>query len=117
MTRRGNPSRYIAASWSNPGRTAGTAGIACGFQSNAARASAPGSAPRRGASDLGFRLEHLAAAVHAGLEIDMVRTAQLARVLVLDIGRLLERVGGAAHAPPRRRGLFLRHSHGIVLLE
>src|SRR5262245_53677176 len=68
-------------------------------------------------SDLGLRLEHLPAAIHAGLEVDVVRTAQLARILVLDIGGRLERVGGAAHAAARRRSLFPWHGHGIVLLE
>src|SRR5215831_21162482 len=68
-------------------------------------------------SDFGLRLEHLPATIHAGLEVDVVRTTQLARVLVLDIGRRLERVGGAPHAAARRRGLFPWHGHGIVLLE
>src|SRR3954447_342969 len=60
----------------------------------------------------GFHLEDLAAAVHAGLEVDMVRAAKLARILVLDIGRGLERVGRAAHAAARRRGLSFRNGHG-----
>src|SRR5262249_28496248 len=60
-----------------------------------------GSAP----SDFLFRLEHLAAAIHAGLEIDMVRAAQLAGILVLDIGRRREGVGRAAHAAERGRGV------------
>ena len=45
-------------------------------------------------------LQDLAATIHAGLEIDVMRTAQFAGVLVLDVGRLLERVGRAAHAAP-----------------
>ena len=36
---------------------------------------------------LGPGLEHLAALVHAGLEVDVVRAAQFAGILVLDIGR------------------------------
>src|SRR4030081_1722372 len=68
-------------------------------------------------SNLGLRLENLAPAIQAGLEINVVRTAQLARILVFDIGRGLEGVGGAAHAAPRRRGLLSWHGHGIVLLE
>src|SRR5215218_4868459 len=60
----------------------------------------------------GFHLEDLAAAVHAGLEVDVVRAAKLARILVLDIGRGLERVGRAAHAAARRRGLSFRNGHG-----
>src|SRR6185295_10008107 len=49
---------------------------------------------------LGLDLEHLPAAIHAGLEVDVVRAAQFARILVLDIGWLLQRIGGAAHAAP-----------------
>jgi hypothetical protein len=45
-----------------------------------------------GALRLGLYFQHLAALVHAGLQIDVVRTAQLAGILVLDIGRALERV-------------------------
>src|SRR5829696_7233149 len=60
----------------------------------------------------GFHLEDLAAAVHAGLEVDVVRAAKLARILVLDIGRGLQRVGRAAHAAARRRGLSFRNGHG-----
>src|SRR5215831_12700030 len=45
-------------------------------------------------SGLFLRLEDLAAAVHAGLEIDVMRPAQLAGILVLDIGRLLQRIRG-----------------------
>src|SRR6185437_7700402 len=49
-------------------------------------------------SNFGLGLEHLAATIHAGLQVDMVRTAQLARILVLDISRGLERIGRAPHA-------------------
>src|SRR5690606_34517532 len=45
-----------------------------------------------------LRLQHLTAAIHAGLQVDVVRAAKLAGVLVLDIGRGLQRVGGTAHA-------------------
>src|SRR5262245_30221988 len=51
----------------------------------------------RCASRLFSRLEHLAAAVHAGLQINVVRATQLARILVLDVARALERIGRAAH--------------------
>src|SRR5262249_14833852 len=54
-------------------------------------------------SDLFLRLEDLPAAVHAGLEIDVVGPAQLARILVLHIGRPRQRIGGAAPPAPRRR--------------
>src|SRR5690606_39728065 len=42
-----------------------------------------------------------------------MRTAHLAGVLVLDVGRRLERIGRAAHAALRRRGLSFRYSHGF----
>src|SRR5262250_1656988 len=62
------------------------------------------------------RLEDLPAAVHAGLEIDVMRPAQLARILVLDIGRPRQRIGGAAHPPPRRRCFSFRDGHVLYLL-
>ena len=43
---------------------------------------------------LHLRSEDLLAAVHAGLQVEVVRTAQFAGILVLDISRLLQRVGG-----------------------
>src|SRR5690606_40043399 len=49
---------------------------------------------------------------YAGLQVDMMRTAHLAGILVLDIGRGLQRVGRAAHAALRRRGLSFWYSHG-----
>src|SRR5262249_10429642 len=45
-------------------------------------------------SGLLLRLEDLPAAVHAGLEIDVMGPAQLPRILVLDIGRRRQRIGG-----------------------
>ena len=59
-----------------------------------------------------LRRQHLAAAIHAGLQVDVMRTAHFAGVLVLDIGRGLERVGRAAHAALGRRGFSFWHSHG-----
>ena len=49
-------------------------------------------------------LQNLAAAIHAGLQVDMVRTTQFAKVLVLDIGRRGERVGGASEPALHSRG-------------
>src|SRR5690242_6705305 len=66
---------------------------------------------RPGRSGLGLHLEDLAALVHAGLQVDVVRAAQLARILVLDISGALKRVGGTAHAAARGRGFSLRNSH------
>src|SRR5882757_9217850 len=56
-------------------------------------------------------LEHLAAAIHASLEVDVMRTAQLARVLVLDIGSGGEGIGGAAEAALHQRGFALWNGH------
>ena len=67
--------------------------------------------PQAGVSGLSSGLEHLAALVHAGLQIDMVWAPQLAGILVLDIGRPLERIGGAPHAAPGGRCFSFRDSH------
>src|SRR6185437_13889859 len=77
-----------------------------------------GSAPGRPPAS-GFRLlpNHLAAAIHAGLQVDMVRPAQFAGILVFDIGRRLQRIRRPAHAAPRRRCFSLRHGHSGVLLR
>src|SRR5262249_30092875 len=74
--------------------------------------------PGVGGAASGFlaSLEDLAAAVHAGLEVDVVGAAELARILVLDIGRCLERIGGAAHPAPRRRWFSFRDGHCLLLL-
>ena len=52
---------------------------------------------------------------HAGLEVDVMRTAQLAQILVFDIGRRLEGVRRTAHAA-LRRGRF-SFGYGHVLLR
>jgi len=54
-------------------------------------------------SGFGSGLEHLPAPIHAGLEIDVVRTAQLAGILVFNVGRPLERIGRTAHPTPGGR--------------
>src|SRR5437667_9304525 len=64
-------------------------------------------------SGLFLRFEDLPAPVHAGLEIDVMGSAQLARILVLDIGRPRERIGGAAHPAPRRRCFAFRNGHAV----
>src|SRR6266436_5928441 len=53
--------------------------------------------------DFGLFLENLPSPIHAGLEVDVMRAAQLSGILVFDVGRLLEGVGGPAHAAPGRR--------------
>src|SRR5436309_12826900 len=65
--------------------------------------------PRAGSGLLG--LENLLAAIHAGLEIDVMRTAQLARILVLDIGGGSDRIGGAAESAFHRRSLAFWNGH------
>jgi hypothetical protein len=69
----------------------------------------------RNSGFLVLRRQNLAAAVHAGLEIDMVRTTQLAGILVFHIGRGRERIGGAAEAALHRRGFSFRNGHRISL--
>lgn len=58
-----------------------------------------------------FRRQDLLAAIHAGLQVDMVRTAQLAGVLVLDIGRGADGIMATAHAALGRGGFALRDRH------
>ena len=58
-----------------------------------------------------FDLQHLTAAIHAGLQIDVMRTAQLAGILVFDIGRGFDGVGGATEPALHRRGFSFRNSH------
>ena len=67
---------------------------------------------RSGVDRRALRLEHLTAAIHAALQVDVVRAAQFAGILVLDIGRRLEGVGGAAHAAAGGRGFASRNGHG-----
>src|SRR3954466_9888558 len=62
-------------------------------------------------SGLFLGLQDLAALVHAGLEVEVVRTAQFARILVLSVGRLLQGVRRAAHATPRGRCFSSGNGH------
>src|SRR5262245_50112773 len=41
-----------------------------------------------------------------------MRPTQLARILILDIARPRDRIGGAAHSAPRRRCFAFRDGHG-----
>ena len=50
-----------------------------------------------------FRLQDLAATIHAGFQIDMVGTAKFAGILVFHVGGLGEGIGGTAHAAARGR--------------
>src|SRR5579863_5477795 len=56
--------------------------------------------------------EHLAAFVHAGLQVDVVRPAQLAGLLVLDKAVGLQSVVRAAHAGARGRDFAFGDGHG-----
>src|SRR5579871_5502672 len=58
-----------------------------------------------------LRLQHLPALVHPGLQIEMMRAAQFAGVLVFNISRLLERICRAAHATPRGRSFSSGNGH------
>src|SRR5450756_2709587 len=62
-----------------------------------------------------LELQDLAALVHAGLQIEVMRTAQFAGILVLGIGRLLQRIRRAAHATPRGRCFSTGNGHVGVL--
>jgi len=61
--------------------------------------------------------EDLAAFVHAGLQVDMVRAAELAGVLVFDIAVGRQGVVGPAHAAPRRGDFSLGDGHGGLSSE
>src|SRR6185369_3079122 len=74
----------------------------------------PGSPPcktKRSGLILALFLQHLPATIHAGLEVDVMRAAQLPGILVLDVARALQRVGRPPHAAPRRRSFPLGHGH------
>src|SRR5438477_2939776 len=45
-----------------------------------------------------LRLQDLPALIHSGLQVEVMRPPQLAGILVLDIGRLFQRIRRAAHA-------------------
>ncbi|NIJ57000.1 hypothetical protein FHS82_000826 [Pseudochelatococcus lubricantis] len=62
-------------------------------------------------SGLDARLQDLATAIDTRFEIHVVRAAQLARVLVLDIGRVSQRIGGTAVAAFCWRGFSFWNGH------
>src|ERR1700730_12943417 len=88
----------------------------CCYRVSTAKISRAGPGPARDnsgtpKSGFGLDLEYLAAAIHAGLQVDVVRTAQFARILVLDIGRARQSIGGAALTALHGRGLSFRNGH------
>jgi hypothetical protein len=58
-----------------------------------------------------LRRQNLATTIHAGLQVDVVRTAQFAGILVFNVGRGLQRISRTAHAALGRRGFSFRNSH------
>src|SRR6266481_6119437 len=76
-----------------------------------ARWSLARSKPRSLSSGILLGLQNLAALVHAGLQIEVVGTAQFTGILVLDIGWLLQRICRAAHATPRGRCFSSGNGH------
>ena len=62
---------------------------------------------------LGFlRRDHLAAFVHAGLQVDVVRALQFAGFLVFDVGIGTQGVVRTAHVAPRGGYFAFRNGHG-----
>src|SRR6266545_1333441 len=114
MSRRGKAIRYMPVAFLHAGvaRKTPTRGAPrrAKFRARSCKLELGSSPP----SDLFLRLEDLPAAVHAGLEIDVVGPAQLARILVLHIGRPRQRIGGAAHPAPRRRCFAFRNGHAVL---
>ncbi len=58
-----------------------------------------------------LRRQNLTTTVHAGLQVDVVRTAKFAGILVFNVGRSLQRIGRTAHAALGRGSFSFRNSH------
>ena len=58
-----------------------------------------------------FWFKYLTAAIHTGLQIDMMRAVQFTSALVLDIGVAFEGVVRAAHVALRARDFGLWNGH------
>src|SRR5262249_7622797 len=71
----------------------------------------PGFARRLIGLSLFLDLENLPAAIFAGFKVDMMRPAQLAGLLVLDIRGRGKRVVRTAIAPLPARGVLVRYGH------
>src|ERR1700753_2159189 len=71
--------------------------------------------PPASGSGVFLGLENLTALVHAGLQVEVVRTAQFAGILVLGIGRFLKGIGRTAHPPSRRRCFSTGNGHIGIL--
>jgi hypothetical protein len=59
-----------------------------------------------------FGSQNLAAAVHARLEVDVVGPTEFTRLLVFNIGALLQLVAGTAHADTALGHFFAWNCHG-----
>src|SRR5690554_1737601 len=94
-----------------PGGAARAAGLSA--KENAAPKDGVSKSRKAAKGLLALRLQDLLAAVHAALQVHMVGTVKLARIRVLDIGRLLQRIGRTAHAALRRGGFPLGDGHGL----
>ena len=70
---------------------------------------------RQDSSGFLLGLQNLPTLVHAGFQIEVMRTAQFAGILVLGISRLLQCIRRAAHATPRGRCFSSWNGHVGVL--
>ena len=66
---------------------------------------------RAESSDVVFRLQDLAAAIHACFQVDVMGTAALAGIFVLNVGRLRQRVMGATLAALHARNFASWNGH------
>lgn len=74
------------------------------------------SCPETGKSALvSLGLQDLTPAIFAGFQVDMVGSAQFARLFILDIGCRRDGIVATPHAPPRRCDLTLWYGHDKVL--
>src|SRR6476659_10158215 len=97
-------------------------GLASGAVSIMADRASPRRRPKRAVqARRGLRLfldvQDLTAVITARFQIDMMRPAKLARVLVLDIGRSRQRVVTSPVAALHARGFSLRNSHVCLILS
>src|SRR3979490_3148653 len=105
------PARPSCSSTSEPSLAAGNLSPYSWPNSGRDRRSAASPPPASGF----LLLQDLAAFIHATLQVEVVRAAQFPGILVLGIGRLLQRVCRAAHATPRRRCFSTGNGHVGVL--
>lgn len=61
-----------------------------------------------------FRLQNLTAAIHAALQVDVVRTVKLTRIRVFHICRLIKAMVAATPATPGLGDFTFRDRHGYL---